>query len=90
MEKAKGACYDELPPVVEHALCWPLRLTFFCKLADSKYCIADKTRVVKALKCLLKCLCAERYEGQSEKILQFDMMRKSFSSTFNIIANSNA
>ena len=34
MKKAEDNCYRKLPPVVEQVLCWPLKLTAFCKIAD--------------------------------------------------------
>ena len=35
MRRAEDKCYAALPPVVEHILCWPMKLTAFCKIADS-------------------------------------------------------
>ena len=37
MRRAYEDCLNELPGIVEDLLCWPMKLTFFCKVADSKY-----------------------------------------------------
>ena len=39
MRNAYASCYYWLPILVEDALCWPMKLTGFCKLADSKFMI---------------------------------------------------
>ena len=36
MKKAEKKCYKKLPAIVEHLLCWPMKLTVFCKVANSK------------------------------------------------------